>query len=126
MCKFRIGSTLLDTGAKILRSGGCLRSRQYRGVFIRVIHECDALQILRTEIGPGSTFDNLEMGDSPAYHFVVDGSPVFRASNQSAALMPGDSIVFNDEKPYTISNLAPSRSVILTVLFKTSEMEAGT
>ena len=32
--------------------------------------------------------------------------------------MPGDSIVFNDEKPYSILNGAHSRSVLLSILFK--------
>ena len=105
-------------GANILRSEECIRSLQHRGVLIRVIHECDTLQILRTDIDPGSTVDNIELADSPAYHLVLDGNPVFHASNRSDDLMPGDSIVFSDDRPYTVSNSAPSRSVILTVLFR--------
>ena len=35
---------------KILRREESLRSRQYRGVFVRVIYEGDSLEILRTEM----------------------------------------------------------------------------
>ena len=108
----------MDSAANIVRSGECIRSLQHRGVLIRVIHESDALQIVRTDIDPGSAVDNLELGDSPAYHLILDGNPAFLASNRLEHLMPGDSIVFTDERLYTVSNDAPSRSVILTVLFR--------
>ncbi len=88
-----------------------------------MIYECDALEILRTEMAAGSAFDSLEFGDFSAVHVVIDGTPVFRASNRSADLMPGDSIIFSDEEPYTILNGAPSRSVILSILFKTFATE---
>jgi mannose-6-phosphate isomerase class I len=114
----------LDNDLKVVRREQCVRSRQYRGVFTQVIYECDALEILRTEIDAGSACESLEFGDFSAVHFVIDGTPVFRASNQSADLMPGDSIIFDYEKrPYTIFNGAPSRAVILSVLFKTFAME---
>ena len=116
-------AAILDNEVKILRSEECVQSRQHRGVFIRVIHECDAFEVLRTEMEPGSAFDNVELGDCRAYHFVLDGSPVFRADQQSTDLMPGDSIMFNHPTPYTISNCAPSRSIVLSILFKTSAME---
>lgn len=120
----QIGSRQLYSVANIVRSGECVRSLQHRGVLIRVIHESDALQIVRTDIDPGSAFDNLELGDLPAYHLVLDGNPVFHASNRLDHLMPGDSIVFSDERPYTVSNNAPSRSVILTVLFRGPNRDA--
>lgn len=103
-----------------------MRSLQHRGVLVRVIHEDDALQILRTDIEPGSALDNIDLGDSPAYHLVLDGNPVFRVSNRLDDLMPGDSIVFSDERPYTVTNNAPSRSVILTVLFRGPDRDART
>lgn len=107
-----------DNELKIVRREQSARSRQHRGVLTRVIYECDSLEILRTEMDEGSAFDSLEFGDFSAVHFVIDGTPVFRASNRSADLMPGDSIVFNDEKPYSILNGAHSRSVLLSILFK--------
>ncbi len=76
---------------------------------------------MRTELETGASFDNAELGNSLAYHFVLDGNPVFQGSSQTADLMPGDSIVFSDEKPYAIANSAPLRSVILSVLFKRPE-----
>ena len=113
----------LDSGFKIVRREQSARSRQHRGVLTEVIYECDALEILRTEMEMGSTCDSLEFGDFSAVHFVIGGTPVFRASNGSADLMPGDSIIFNDEKPYTILNDAPSRTVILSILFRTFATE---
>lgn len=113
----------MDNDLKIVRREQSARSRQHRGVLTRVIYECDALEILRTEMDAGSAFDSLEFRDFSAIHFVIDGTPVFRTSNRSADLMPGDSILFNNERPYTILNDAPSRSVILSVLFKTFAME---
>ena len=85
-----------------------------------MIHECDALEILRTEMDAGSVIDSQEFGDFSAVHLVIDGTAVFRASSRTADLMPGDSIVFNDERPYTMLNGAPSRSVVLSILWKTS------
>ena len=113
----------MDSGLKIVRREQSARSRQHRGVLTEVIYERDALEILRTEMETGSTCDSLKFGDFCAVHFVVGGTPVFRTSNQSADLMPGDSIIFDDEKPYTILNGAPSRSVIVSVLFKTFATE---
>lgn len=114
----------MDTDLKIVRREQSARSRQHRGVLTQVIYECDALEVLRTEMDTGSAFDSLEFGEFSAIHFVIDGTPVFRASNRSADLMPGDSIIFSDETRYTILNGAPSRSVILSILFKTGAMDA--
>ena len=108
----------MDSGLKIIRREQSARSRQHRGVLTEVIYECDALEVLRTEMETGSTCDSLEFGDFCAAHFVIGGTPMFRTSHQSADLMRGDSIIFNDERPYTILNGAPSRSVILSILFK--------
>lgn len=83
-----------------------------------MIYECDALEVLRMEMDAGSAFDSQEFGDLSAVHFVIEGTPLFRAASRFADLMPGDSIVFNDESPHTIVNGAPSRSVILSILFK--------
>ena len=114
----------MDSGLKIVRREQSARSRQHRGVLTEVIYEYDSLEILRTEMQTGSTWDSLECGDFSAVHFVIGGTPVFRTSRQCADLMPGDSIIFNDEEPYTILNDAPSRSVILSILFKTFAMRS--
>lgn len=113
----------MDSSLNIVRRAQSVRSRQHRGVLTEVIYECDALEMLRTEMDAGSACDSREFGDVSAIHFVIDGTPVFRASNRSADLMPGDSIIFDCERPYTIINGASSRSVILSVLFKTLAME---
>ena len=108
----------MDTGLKIISREQSARSRQHRGILTQVICEFETLQILRTEMESGCTCDSQEFGDFAAVHVVVDGTPLFRTSSQSADLMPGDSIVFSNDRPYTISNSAPTRSVILSVLFK--------
>ena len=110
----------MDTGLKIISREQSARSRQHRGILTQVICEFETLEILRTEMESGSACDSVEFGDFKAVHVVVDGTPVFRTSNQSADLMPGDSIVFSNNDPYTISNRAPARAVILSVLFKPS------
>ena len=88
-----------------------------------MIYESDALEILRTEMEAGSAWESREFGDFSAVHFVIDGNPGFRSGNKSADLVSGDSIVFSEEAPYTITNGAPSRSVILSVLFRTLTTE---
>ncbi len=108
---------------KILRREESLRSRQYRGVFVRVIYEQASLEILRTEMDPGSALDDHEIGIFPVIHFVIEGSPVFVVANQSGDLMPGDSVALAADEKYQISNPASSRSVILSVLVKDSEQE---
>ena len=106
------------SGLKIVRREQSARSRQHRGVLAQVIYERDGLEILRTEMDPGSVCDSREFGDFYSTHHVIDGTPVFRTSHECADLMPGDSIVFSDGDAYTISNGAPTRSVFLSVLFK--------
>jgi mannose-6-phosphate isomerase-like protein (cupin superfamily) len=108
---------------KILRREESLRSQQYRGVLVRVIYEWASLEILRTEMDPGSTLDDHEIGIFPVIHFIVEGSPIFVVTNQSGDLMPGDSIALRADEKYQISNPASSRSVILSILFKGSEQE---
>lgn len=110
--------SLLDSGLKIIRREQSARSRRHRGVLAEVIYESDTLEIVRTEMETGSTCDSLEFGDFSAVHFVIGGTPGFRTPHHSADLMPGDSIIFNDERPYTILNDAPSRAVILSILFR--------
>lgn len=108
---------------KIFRREESLRSRQYRGVFVRVIYEWDSLEILRTEMEPGSALDDHEIGIFPVIHFIVEGSPIFVVANQSGDLMPGDSVALRADEKYRISNPASSRSVILSILFKGTEQE---
>ncbi len=108
---------------KIVRREESLRSRQYRGVFVRVIYEWASLEILRTEMEPGSALDDHEIGIFPVIHFIIEGSPIFVVANQSGDLMPGDSVALRADEKYRISNPASSRSVILSILFKDSEQE---
>jgi mannose-6-phosphate isomerase-like protein (cupin superfamily) len=115
--------TLSPEKLKIFRREESLRSQQYRGVLVRVVHEGDSLEILRTEMEPGSALDDHEIGIFPVIHFIIDGSPIFVVANQSGDLMPGDSIVLRSDEKYRISNPASSRSVILSILFKDSERE---
>jgi mannose-6-phosphate isomerase-like protein (cupin superfamily) len=110
---------------KIFRREQSLRSQQYRGVLVRVVYEGDSLEILRTEMEPGSALDDHEIGIFPVIHFIIDGSPTFVVANQCGDLMPGDSIVLRSNEQYRISNPASSRSVILSILFKDSEQEKG-
>ena len=112
------GPNLVARDFKIVRSDECARSRQHRGVFTRVIHECAELQILRTEMEALSSCEHADLGHTPAYHFVVEGNPVFQAPSKSAQLMPGDSIILSCNKPCAVVNSSTSRSVILSVLFK--------
>ena len=110
----------------VVRREQSARSREHKGVLTRVIYECENLEILRTELEAGSACDNLESEEFATVHFVVDGTPTFRASDRTADLIPGDCIVFAREKTYTISSTAPSRSVILSVLFKDCAKDGNT
>ena len=62
--------------------------------------------------------EDREIGNFPMIHFVIEGSPIFLVANQSADLIPGDSISLRADENYRISNSASSRSIILTVLIK--------
>lgn len=114
----QLGNTLT-----IVRRGQSAQSRQHRGVLTQVIFERSALEILRTEMEAGSAVDSQVFGDFSAVHYVVEGTPVFRSTTGSADLVPGDSVVFGNQRPYTIVNCAPSRLLILSVLFKTLNKE---
>ena len=118
MYRFNAPASFADSDYKIVRREQCARSHEHRGLLSRVICEFDVLEVLHTEVEPGSSCDSQEFGGCSAVHVVIDGTPAFRTSHRSAELMPGDSIVFANDGPYTISNGAPTRSVILSVLFK--------
>jgi hypothetical protein len=109
--------TALDA-FRVYRDGQCLRSCQHGGVYVRVIHECEALRVLRTEMESGSGLTNTGFGAATAFHFVVAGSPALCSAGRSTDLMPGDSLDCFGDTPYTLWNRAPSRSVILTVVLK--------
>lgn len=121
--KSKVENVNLGGKLKLLRREESLRSRQYRGVFVRVIYERDFLEILRTEMDSKSALEDHEIGIFPVVHFIVEGSPVFLVGNQSTDLMPGDSINLRADEKYRISNAASSRAVILSILFKSSEQE---
>jgi len=105
---------------KILRREESLRSRQYRGVCVRVLYERDSWEILRTDMEAGSALDDREIGIFPAIHFVIEGSPVFQVAHQTHDLMPGDSIALEEREQYKISNPTSSRSSFLSFLVKNS------
>ncbi len=110
---------------KIFRREESLRSRQHRGVCVRVIYEWDSLEILRTEMEPGSTLEKDEVGKFPVIHFVIEGSPAVLAGGKSNDLMPGDSIELSKGQEYRISNHTSSRSTILSIVSKSSAQEKG-
>ncbi|MBI4525327.1 MAG: hypothetical protein HY695_16115 [Deltaproteobacteria bacterium] len=110
---------------RILRRGESLRSRQYRGVCVSVIHEWDSIEILRTEMDPGSTVEDREIGNFPLIHLVIEGSPLFLVADQPGDLIPGDSVSLRADEKYRISNPASSRSIILTILLKKSEEQSS-
>jgi hypothetical protein len=104
----------------ILRREQSVRSRQHLGVLTRVLYESESLEILRTEMDAGTASDCADFRDFSAVHHVIEGTPVFRMPRRAADLMPGDSILLPEMSAYTISNCAPTRSVILSVLFTAS------
>lgn len=87
---------------------------------MRVLYECDGLEILRTEMEPGALLDDADITKRRALHFVIGGSPVFHVASQSSDLMPGDSIALHEGQHCTVSNPASSCSSILSFLFKNS------
>ncbi len=105
---------------RILRREESLRSRLYRGICVRLLYECDGLEILRTEMEPGTLLDDADITKLAGVHFVIGGNPVFHVASQSNDLMPGDSIALHDGRHCTVSNPASSCSSILSFLFKNS------
>ena len=103
---------------RILRREDSLQSRLYRGICVRVLYECDGLEILRTEMDPGTVLDDADITKLDGLHFVISGSPVFHVARESSDLMPGDSITLHDGQHCTVSNPTSSRSSILSFLFK--------
>lgn len=111
----------MKTKPRILRREDSLKSRLYRGICMRVLYECDGLEILRTEMEPGAVLDDADITQRAGLHFVIDGGPVFHVASQSSDLMPGDSIALHDGQHCTVSNPVSSCSSILSFLFKTSD-----
>jgi hypothetical protein len=107
----------------VLKSEESLRSRQHRGVLVRVVYERDFLEIVRTEMDPGSALDNRDFGIFPVVHMVLEGSPIFQAPSQSNALMPGDTVAVGRSEQYRLYNPTSSRSTILSILLKVSEQK---
>ncbi len=113
----------MDSGFKVINREQSARSRQHRGVLTQVICEFESLEVLRIEMESGSICDSQEFGDFAVVHVVIDGTPAFSTAERSADLMPGDSIVFSINALYAITNRAPARAVILSVLFKPGATE---
>lgn len=113
----------MKTKPRILRREDSLRSRLYRGVYVRLLYEYDGLEILRTEMEPAAVLDDADITRRAGLHFVIDGSPVFHVAAESSNLMPGDSITLHDGQRCTVANPAASRSSILSFLFKNREKE---
>lgn len=106
------------SGPRILRREDSLTSRQYRGVCMRVLYEREGLEIVRTELKPGTVLDDADITRLAGLHFVLDGGPVFHLAAQTSDLMPGDSIALRDGELCTVSNPTTSCSNILSFLFK--------
>lgn len=111
----------MKTKPRILRREDSLSSRLYRGICVRLLYECDGLEILRTEMEPGAVLDDADITKLAGLHFVIDGGPVFHVAAQASDLMPGDSIALHDGQHCTVSNPASSCSSILSFLFKKSD-----
>lgn len=103
---------------RVLKREESLRSRQHRGVCVRVIYERDSLEVLRTEMEPGSSLDNGEVGNFCVIHFIIEGSPAISAASESSDLMPGDSVILNGDEKHTITNPTFSRATLLSIVFK--------
>lgn len=103
---------------RVLRRDDSLRSRDYRGISIRVLYECDGLEVVRIDMDPATALDEREITEVCGLHFVIGGSPVFHVSSQSSDLMPGDSIALTKGQHCRISNPMSARSSILSFVFK--------
>ena len=111
---------------RILRREDSLTSRQYRGVCVRVLYECDGLEVLRTEMEPGTVLEDADITKLAGLHFVINGGPVFHVASQTSDLMPGDSIALQDGQHCRVSNPTSSPSSILSFLLKKPDMEKET
>ena len=103
---------------RVLRREQSLKSRLYRGVCVRVLYECDGLEILRTEMEPGTALAQPDITHLDGLHFVICGNPVFHVAGESCELMPGESIALKDARHCTVSNATASPASILSFLFK--------
>ena len=109
----------------ILRREDSLSSRQYRGICVKVIYECDAVQIVRTDMDSATVLDDREIANFAVLHVVLSGSPVFHTANDTHALMPGDSIALREARQCSVSNPTSSRSSIVSFLFRGSSSRAS-
>lgn len=90
---------------------------------MRVLYECDGLEIVRIEMEPGTVLDDTDITKLAGLHFVIEGGPVFHVASGSRDLMPGDSIALHDGQRCTVSNPASSCSSILSLLFTKTQTE---
>lgn len=105
---------------RILRREDSLAARHYKGISIRVIYECDALEVLRTDMEPETLLDDRDIATFAVLHVVLGGSAVFHIASRTNSLMPGDSITPHKGQQCTVSNPTSSRSSILSFLIKSS------
>lgn len=109
-----------DRRPRILRREDSLKSRQHGGICVRLLYECDGLEILRTDMEPGTVLDDGDITKLEGLHFVLDGGPVFNVARENSDLMPGDSIALREGQHCRVSNPTSSRSSILSFLFKSA------
>lgn len=112
-----------NNAIRIVRREESLRSVRREGTHLRLLYENEWLELLATEVEPGSSIGSNEIWDYDAIHFVVEGGVLFHNAGSSVLLLPGDSIALGRGQEYRISNTTSSRAVIWSLLVKKAEHE---
>lgn len=112
-----------NNAIRIVRREQSLRSIRQKGLHTRLLYENEWLEVLCTEMETRSFLEQGNLWSFPAVLLVIEGSPVVQNRDYVAMLLPGDSVFLEGSAGYRISNPAPSRSVIWTLLLKKEERQ---
>ncbi|HYB89869.1 MAG TPA: hypothetical protein VEC38_02365 [Candidatus Binataceae bacterium] len=103
-----------------LNPGLAFRSIRHRGATVAVFCGREGVEVATVEIEPGATVREPYLWSARSWHLLLEGQASVEQGAERCDLLRGESL-FLDDAPYSLSNPAPQRARLLTVLFHTDE-----
>jgi len=103
-----------------LNRGLAFRSIRHPGSTVAVFCGREGVEVATVEIEPGATVRDPYLWSARSWHLLLEGQASVEQGGEECDLLRGESLFLSDE-PYTLSNPAPTRARLLTVLFHTDE-----
>jgi len=103
-----------------LSPGLAFRSIRHPGATVAVFCGREGVEVATVEIDPGATVREPYLWSARSWHLLLEGQASFEQGTERCDLLRGESLFLSDA-PYSLSNPAPERARLLTVLFHSDE-----